>query len=155
LSGVPASGGLQFGYPLPHELRSHGLRPRRRTADARAAFLAWDEARQNGGEDDPPSDNPDTLAPPLRAWFLEMVKTYPPLNNFYLKTAEVDDPNGTDYSLSRVAIYACFAWSLADAARGDVMRLAAKHAVGVFEVSAESGAVWRPNQRGLLERLKD
>lgn len=119
----------------------------------RAAFLEWYERGQNGDEDAAPSDDPNSLTLPLRAWFLEMVETFPPMNNFYLKTADVDDPKATDYGLARVSIYACFAWSQAEAAYGHVKALAARHAVGLFDVSSDAGDVWFPDGRGKLERV--
>ena len=54
----------------------------------------------------------------------------------------------TDYSVGRTAIYACFAWSKAEAAYATVVRLAAKHGVGFFNVSSSKSEVWLPDGKG-------
>jgi hypothetical protein len=122
---------------------------------SRSGFLEWYERGQNGDDAAAPSDDPNSLTPPLRAWFLEMVETFPPMNNFYLKTADVDDPKSTDYALARVWIYACFGWSEAKAAYAHVKAMAERHAVGLFDISADAGDVWAPDGRGRLQRVPE
>jgi hypothetical protein len=121
----------------------------------RAGFLSWNERQVSGDEEVAPSDDPDSLTPALRAWFLEMVESFPPLNSFYLRTADDDDLRGTEYGLGGVHIYACFAWSQAGAAYGRTKELAEKHRVGFYDVSGRAGDVWVPGRGGKLERVAD
>ena len=91
-------------------------------------------------------DNPEVCSPELRAWFLEMISYYPPMNGPY--ASEEDSPKVTDYSVGRSVIYAAFAWSEAERAFKTMFSLAKKHRVGFFDVSARDGGVWVPSADG-------
>jgi hypothetical protein len=84
-----------------------------------------------------------------------MIETFPPLNGPLAKDENIDNPKTTDYGLNRTYVYACFAWSQADAAHKQTVQLAEKHRVGFFNVSSDEGDVWVPGARGKLEELKE
>jgi len=88
-------------------------------------------------------NNPEVTAPKLRAWFDEMIRTYPPMNGPF-RSDDVDNPKVTDYSVGRAVIYVAFAWSEAEAALPTMRSLAQKHVVGFFEVSADEGEILIP-----------
>jgi hypothetical protein len=115
----------------------------------RSDFMAWYEQQTQWSESHGYND-PDVPTPPLRAWFREMIKSFPPMNG-PLASEDMEDPNVTDYSVGRSVIYAAFAWSQAEAARRRMLTLAAKHRVGFFDVSAKDGAVWLPGPGGTFE----
>lgn len=116
----------------------------------REAFLAWYD-EQSEWEEEHSYDDPAVSTPALRAWFLEMIQTFPALNApFAPRELPEEDGAVTDYSVGRSVIYAAFAWSRAQQAHEDVARLAAKHGVGFFDVSSARSEVWRPDGRGGL-----
>jgi hypothetical protein len=116
----------------------------------RKAFLAW-LARQTQWTETHGYNNPDVPTPALRAWFAEMIKSFPPMNG-PLRSDDVDDPRVTDYSVGETVIYGAFAWSQAGAAHLRVKELAAKHRVGFFDVG--SGDIWLPTPDGKLEKMR-
>lgn len=116
----------------------------------REAFLAWwDETREWSEDHD--YDDPKVCTPQLRAWFMEMIESYPAMNG-PLSAEELpeDDSTVTDYSVGKEAIYAAFAWSKAESAYEHVFSLAAKHQLGLFDSSSETSAVWLPDGKGSL-----
>ena len=116
----------------------------------RPAFLAW-YGQQTQWTETHGYNDPDVPTPPLRAWFQEMIQTFPPLNGpLGVSDDEVDNPKVTDYSVGQSVVYAAFAWSEAEAARRHTVRMAAKHGVGFFDVSATDGDVWLPAGFGQL-----
>jgi len=115
-------------------------------------FLAWYKELVKWGEGHS-YDNPEVSTPALRAWFLEMIQTYPAMNGPYAADdldEDEDDASGTDYSIGRSAIYACFAWSKADSGYEAMFKLAAKHGIGFFNVSSSEAEVWLPDGKGGL-----
>ncbi len=116
----------------------------------REAFMEWYDA-QSEWEEEHSYDNPDVSAPALRAWFLEMNRTYPAMNGpFSLEDLPDDDESVTDYSIGRSVICAAFAWSKAEQAYEATISLAARHGVGFYNVSSEHGEVWLPDGNGGL-----
>src|SRR5215813_10542115 len=114
----------------------------------RAAFIEWYEA-QTEWEEPHRYDDPAVSTPALRAWFLEMTRTFRAMNGPYaVKDGDVDNARITDYSVGRTLIYAAFAWSQARPAYEAVFGLAAKHAIGFFDASGANGEVWVPDGRG-------
>jgi hypothetical protein len=113
----------------------------------RDAFNAWFRERTRWA-DALDYDDPSNLTPPLRAWFEEMICTFPPLNGPLSKEELLDDPHTTDYSLARDLIYAAHAWSLASDAQTLAMQLAARHRVGFFDLASD--LVYRPIADGTL-----
>ena len=118
----------------------------------RSAFLAWFGQQKQWTETHGYND-PDVPTPPLRAWFQEMIKTFPPMNG-PLASDDVDDPKMTDYSVGSSVIYSAFAWSEAEAAYPLMKDLAAKHGVGFFDASGANSEIWFPTPSGILELLK-
>lgn len=108
----------------------------------RNEFMAWYD-RQTEWSEDHSYDNPSVSSPKLRAWFLDMLETFPAMNGPYA-SGNFDDPKVTDYSVGRDVIYAAFAWSQAELAFKAMVTLASKHGVGFFDVSADDGAVIFP-----------
>jgi hypothetical protein len=119
----------------------------------RRAFMEWYK-QQTQWTESHGYNNPDIPASSLRAWFQEMMKTFPPMNG-PLASDDPDDPRVTDYSLGRCVVYVAFAWSQADAAYSATKNLAAKHHVGFFDVSSDQGDIWLPTADGGLIRQKD
>jgi hypothetical protein len=76
-----------------------------------------------------------------------MLSQYPAMNGAD-SSDDVDNPKVTDYSIGRSAIYAAFSWSEAEGALDVMFRLAEKHRMGFFNVSAEDGGVWLPAPSG-------
>lgn len=112
----------------------------------RPAFLDWYEAQTEWPEDHG-YDDPALAMPALQAFYAELCETFPP--------ASEDDPDqleaGTDYTIGRDLIYISFLdWDRIDQAHETVYRLAAKHALGFFDVSSDIAEVWLPdNKEGL------
>jgi hypothetical protein len=92
-------------------------------------------------------DNADLTTSDLRAWYRDMLSHYPAMNGPD-SSDDVDNPKVTDYSIGRSVIYAAFSWSEAEGALEVVFRLAEKHRVGFFDVSAEDGALARHYRAG-------
>ena len=108
----------------------------------RDAFMAW-YREQTQWKEEHGYNNPEVAAPKLRAWFAEMIKTFPPMNG-PLRSEDADDPKVTDYSVGRSVIYAAFAWSEAKVALPAMRQLAQKHGVGFFDVSSNDGEILVP-----------
>jgi hypothetical protein len=116
----------------------------------RVAFMAWFD-EQSEWEEGHSYDNPEVCTPGLRAWFLDMIQTFPALNGPYATDdLPEDEASATDYSVGQSVIYAAFAWSKAELAYEAMFKLANKHGVGFFNVSSDSADVWLPNQVGDL-----
>ncbi|MBK6812499.1 MAG: hypothetical protein IPL19_22080 [Sandaracinaceae bacterium] len=118
----------------------------------REAFLAWYRAetewREGHGYDDP-----SVSSPALRAWFLDMISSFPAMNGpFAPDDIDDDDTRVTDYSVGKNVVYASFAWSVADEARAQMVALAEKHRVGFFDASGDEHATWRPHADGTYRR---
>jgi len=116
----------------------------------RAQFLAWYVTQTEWGEEHG-YDDPAASSAPLRAWFLDIIAAFPPMNG-PLAADDIDEDAGraTDYSVGRSLIYAAFAWSQAQDAHATVFGLAAKHGVGFFDASSERGEAWWPDGQGAL-----
>ena len=92
-------------------------------------------------------------SPALQNWFMEMKEKFPPMNGEYapnldpLDEDEAEDleRHMVDYSIGYDVIYAAFSWSVADEAYELMRRLAQKHKVGFFDVSAEDGDIILPD----------
>lgn len=108
------------------------------------SFKLW-YASQTEWTEDHSYDDPVVCTPELRAWFLEMLDTFPAMNGPHA-SEDFDNPRLTDYSVGRVVIYAAFAWSQADHAREVARALAEKHSVGFFEASANDPELWFPTR---------
>lgn len=89
-----------------------------------APFLAW-YAQQTDWNDTDDYDDYDSTTPRLRAFFLDMVATHPPING-PLAADELDDSDIrlTDYSIGRDIIYLGGSWENADTALALALQLA-------------------------------
>jgi hypothetical protein len=114
------------------------------------AFIDWYE-QQTQWTETHGYNAPDVSTAPLRAWFQEIIKTFPPMNG-PLASDDVDDPKVTDYSVGQSVIYCAFAWSQAEPAYDQVKRLAAKYRVGFFDVSSNASDIWLPTPDGGFEK---
>lgn len=111
-------------------------------------FLDWYDERSEW-EAPHGYDDPGICTPALRAWFLDIIEAFPPLNGPYAKDSP-DDARASDYTLDSELIYIAFAWSLAEQAYDTVFALAGKHGVGFFDASGSTAAVWLPDGKGGL-----
>ena len=111
----------------------------------RPAFLDWYEAQTEWPEDHG-YDDPGVAAPALQAFYADLAAAFPPA------PPDVDEPEtGTDYTIGRTVLYMSFLdWDRIDAAWEAVHRLAAKHALGFFDVSSDLAEVWLPDRKGGL-----
>jgi len=91
--------------------------------------------------------SPAVSTPELHAWFLDMIKEYPPIEGPYASDDD-DGPGLASYSAGKSLIYVCFAWPEAENAYNSVFRLAKQHQVGFFDASATNGQVWLPDSSG-------
>jgi hypothetical protein len=117
----------------------------------RKGFLDW-YRQQCKWEETHGYNNPEVCTPALRAWFMEMITQYPPMNG-PLRSDDVDNPKVTDYSVGQTAIYGAFAWSKANDALKTLFDLAKKHRVGFFDVSSNEGGVWMPQPDQTYRRV--
>ncbi|MDP1737678.1 MAG: hypothetical protein Q8L23_09580 [Caulobacter sp.] len=117
----------------------------------RPAFMAWyGELTQWGEGHD--YDDPQFTSPRLRAWYQDMIQTFPAMNGpDGVSDDEVDNPKVTGYSCASQAIYLDFRWSQAQSAYDHVKTLARQHRLGFFDVSADDGEVWEPLPNGGYE----
>lgn len=113
-----------------------------------ADFPAWWQAQSQWSEDHS-YDNPEVTTPNLRAFYSELIRTFPPMNGpdavtdeDLLRDAELES-RMTDYSIGTSLIYGAFAWSQARTGQATFTALAAKHGVAVAMVS-DDGSILRP-----------
>jgi hypothetical protein len=113
----------------------------------RPAFLDWYD-EQTEWEDDIAYADPTVSAPSLKAFYADMVAEFPPISS---ETAHMEPESGTDYMIGKSLIYMAFhGWDKIDKAHETVFRLAAKHALGFFDVSSDLAEVWLPDNKGGL-----
>lgn len=106
----------------------------------KTAFLEWFEDQAEWAEEHS-YDDPANTAEPLRNWFMEMITTFPAMNGPFANEDDDDDERLADYCIGNNVIYVAFPWSLAEEAFHKMLELAAKHEVGFFNVSSDSGEV--------------
>ena len=114
----------------------------------REEFLDWYDERTEW-EEPQGYDDPERSTPALRAWFMEMIETFPAINGPFA-TDDMDAPALSDYSIGEELIYVAFGWPMAEKAYATAFALAAKHGLGFLDASGESGAVWLPDGKGGL-----
>jgi hypothetical protein len=103
-------------------------------------FMKW-FGDQTNWKHDYDYTNPDNSSGELRAWFSEMIKTFPPMNG-PLASDGVDDHNISDYSIAPDSIYVTFAWSVAEKAKTTAVALSKKHGVGIFDASSSNRDIY-------------
>jgi predicted RNA polymerase sigma factor len=105
-------------------------------------FMEWYELQTSWNEEHD-YQNSSITSLSLQNWYMDMKKTFPPMNGPDAPTDEQLENNEeledylTDYSIGKDIIYAAFAWSQAEAAYELALKLAKKHGVGFFDVSGE------------------
>ena len=107
-------------------------------------FMVWYD-QQTQWTESHGYDNPEVSAPALRAWFLDMIKAFPPLNGPLSSDENIDNPLTADYCLGRSVIYVAFGWPVASEAAKTASALAAKHGVGIFDCQSDRNkpaAIW-------------
>jgi hypothetical protein len=110
----------------------------------RGDFIDWYE-RQTEWSEGHSYDDPTVSSPKLRAWFMEMMEQFPPMNGPLSRRdlPQWSDATITDYSVGKNVIYAAFAGSVGEKAYALMFELAQKHGVGFYDVSGD-GEVWLP-----------
>jgi hypothetical protein len=113
----------------------------------RSRFLQWLEIRSRWLE---PLDFNDVSHAPaaLREWYRDMIEVFPPRFGSNRRAGPVD-ASIADYGIGRDLIHAGFDPSRAPIAYEAAHRLAARHAVGLFDV--QRGEAWFPGARRTLE----
>lgn len=113
----------------------------------RSAFLDWYDA-QTEWDDDHADGDPAASAPSLQAFYADMIAAFPVTSP---TLAPSEQESGTDYAIGPSLIYMSFLdWDKIDQAHETVFRVAAKHALGFFDVSSDLGEVWLPDSKGGL-----
>lgn len=105
-------------------------------------LMSWYEKQAEWSE--PHSYDDDSVTTPaLRAFYRDMIRTFPPMNG--PQALDSDDAD-TDYSIGYGIIYVAFRWARADDALGKFLSLGAKRKVGVCEVSESPVIIHRPSE---------
>jgi hypothetical protein len=107
-------------------------------------FMQWYDQQTQWAEGHS-YDDPVVSTANLRAWFMDIIQSYRPLNGpLSQDDLPEDEASATDYSVGKSVIYCAFAWSKAEPAYRLVFELAQKHRVGFFNVSSANEEVWLP-----------
>lgn len=117
------------------------------------AFVKWFEQQMEIEVLTPDDEAIATGPAPLRNWFTEMIKTFPPMNGPFASD-DVDDPRLTEYSIAPSYIYACFAWSQVVPATEAAAEFAARFGAGLYLISETPAPVWLPDGRGDLKLMR-
>ena len=114
-----------------------------------AQFMDWYEQQTQWAEGHG-YDDPTVSTAKLRAWFMEIIQSFPPLNGpLSQDDLPEDEASATDYSVGKSVIYCAFAWPKAELAYDTVFDLAQKHGVGFFNVSSGNEEAWLPSNNKL------
>ncbi len=115
-----------------------------------AQFMEW-YAQETQWTEGHSYDDPAMSTVKLRAWFVEITQSFPPLNGPLSQGGlSEDEASATDYSVGKSIIYCAFAWTKAKPAYSLVFELAQKHGVGFFNVSSGNEEVWLPSRDKLI-----
>ena len=115
-----------------------------------SGFLEWcaEQTKWNEGHS---YNDPRVTSARLRAWFLDVIRLFPPLNGVFAeKELPEDEATAADYSIGTQMIYIAFAWSKAELAYQATFDLAAKHHLGFFNISSQDEEVWLPTEGQLI-----
>lgn len=112
----------------------------------RNAFLDWWDAQSDWSSEPHPHNDPAFTTPRLRAWFMEMIERYPPLNGPY---AVSRDRRAADYCIGRFLIYVAISFDK-QATQERAFELAGKHGLGFYEPSSPQGEIWLPGTGATL-----
>jgi hypothetical protein len=109
----------------------------------RPAFLDWYDAQTEWEDDE--GDDITVATRALQAFHAELAALFPPL------AGEGAEAAGTDYAISPGLIYISFNdWERIEEAHQTVFDLAARHALGFFDVSSDLAETWVPDRKGSL-----
>jgi len=118
----------------------------------RKGFLAWWQEASKWDDEGHDYNDPQLTTAPLRAWFMDMISGFPPMNGPHAKSELPDDEaSATDYTIGKAVIFAAFAWSKGEQAAEAVAQLAERHGLGVFNASSPDGQVYLPGPDGELQ----
>ena len=117
----------------------------------RDGFMQW-YAKQTEWTEDHGYDDPKVASEDIQNWFLEMINTFPAMNGPYA-TQDLESDYITDYCIGQDMMYIGFRWTVAEEAYGKTLELAEKHKVGFFDVSANQGNIFFPNENGGLGKV--
>lgn len=112
----------------------------------REELIGWanELADQAGGHS---HDDPAVTTDALRGWYLDMIKTFPPISGPYAPDSEapedLDDDLITEYGIGESAICVSFVWAYCDEGYEIAREFAQKHKVGFFDVSRQDGELLR------------
>jgi len=108
-----------------------------------AEFPAWwaDQSAWEGGHD---YNSPDVASPAVRAFFDELIQTFPPMNGPLAVDDFEPESRITDYSIAPDFIYAAFAWSESDAAGERFAELGEKHGLAMAAFGEATPLIIRP-----------
>jgi hypothetical protein len=115
----------------------------------RATFLEWYDQQTNWSKGIDYSD-PREASPAIRAWYREMIVSFPPINGPDRPPLEDMDGPAADYCIGQEFIYVAFSGGVGRYEA--VFQLAAKYRLGFFDASGD-GAVWFPSLTGQLEMV--
>ena len=107
----------------------------------RAEFIGWYNRTTEWSEGHS-YDDADMTTTALRAWYEDIRRMFPNMNGPGAPPHDELEKFGhrlTDYSIGKHAIYAAFAWSVAEDAYQTVRETAVARKVGFFDVSGDDG----------------
>ena len=115
----------------------------------RSKFLAWLESRTRW-VDELDYNDPSHAAKALQAWYWDMIELFPPRYGHH-RVSESTAGKGfiADYGIAPDLIHVSFEPARAELAYQTVHRLAARHALGFFDI--RRGEAWFPGPRKTLE----
>lgn len=114
-------------------------------------FLDWIR-RSFRDLDGPLAGDPARLTPALRAWHLEIARTFPGEGDPHRFDADSSNSvRNASYRFTPTAIQASFDWESSGVALQRARRAAQVQVVGLFEASSHDGAVWMLSKRNRWE----
>lgn len=112
----------------------------------REEFMNW-YARQVEWSEEHSYEDPKVASREMQKWFIEMIESFPAMNGPYADE-NIETDYLTDYCIGKDVIYVGFRWSVAEEAYELSKQLAEKHKVGFFDVSADDGNIFIPDEKG-------
>ena len=122
---------------------------------SREAFMEWFDAQCEWAEDHDYND-PQVCSPNMKAWFMDMIPHFPPINSPYTpKNVDIEELSSADYCIGKDMISLGFSYGDAEEAHRMMFDLAWKHRLGFFDVSSEKGWIWMPTEAGAYQLAFD
>jgi hypothetical protein len=110
-------------------------------------FLDW-VSRTFRDADGGPGVDASRTTPALRAWHAEMAQGFPGARDPH---SDDGGARSATYRFTQNVVQASFSWDSSGPVIYRARRAAQAHGVGLFEASAEDGAVWMISRRGRWE----